>query len=236
MIDTLLNLVFPVNCVLCGTRATEWRCGVLCVPCTERFVRAGPPFCRRCGLPQSTNTTIPGLNGLCGACLSGETRFDLARSALSYDAALRTAIHHFKYNDHVSLARPFSRAMAECLARSPFTAERVIPVPLHRKRERQRGYNQTMLLARRLGLDLEPGLLRRTRPTTTQTGLSRRQRMGNVRGAFESRKGLEGTFLVVDDVMTTGATANEITRVLKANGASRVEILTLTRVPGHEIV
>lgn len=141
------------------------------------------------------------------------------------------AIHHFKYNARVSLARPFGRCLLSCFRGHPFTARIAIPVPLHRKRERQRGYNQAALLARQLGLKVRTDLIHRIRETGTQTGLTRRQRKLNVRKAFECVRPVRGTFLVVDDVMTTGATIGEITKVLKQNGASRVEVLTLTRAP-----
>ena len=224
VIDAILNLVFPADCVLCGSRVTQWRSGALCPKCEGSFRRQEPPFCLRCGLPEEN------VDPLCGACLLGETCFDFARSALVFDEPVRSAIHHFKYNDRVSLARPLGRCLSDCLREAPFTAGVVVPVPLHRKRERQRGYNQAALLARRLGLEVREDLVRRRRPTATQTGLTRRQRVENVRGAFECPRRVPGACLVVDDVMTTGATINEVARVLRKTGACRVEVLTLTRV------
>lgn len=224
MLNAILNLVFPVDCVVCGNRVLEWRCGALCDDCERGLQPADPPFCVRCGTPHRTPETR------CHRCLEGATGFDLARFALVFDDPLRTAIHHFKYNDRVSLARPLGRCMGRCLARNPFTAETAVPVPLHGKRERRRGYNQAGLLAEQLGLEVRADLIRRVRPTDTQTGLSRPQRARNVRNAFACPARVSGTLLVVDDVMTTGATINEVARVLKKNGASRVEVLTLTRV------
>ncbi len=157
------------------------------------------------------------------------TQFDFGRSALVFDAGLREVIHHFKYNDRVSLARPLGRALLTCIKREGFTAESVVAVPLHRARERGRGYNQAALLAARLGRRLEHDIIRRRKNTGSQTGLTRAQRAGNVRGAFECRRRIEGSILVVDDVQTTGATINEVARVLKKAGASRVEVVTLAR-------
>ncbi len=167
---------------------------------------------------------------LCGNCLIGKTQYDLGRSALTFDTSLREVIHHFKYNDRVSLARPLGRALEACLGSNGFAADRVVPVPLYRKRERQRGYNQAALLAARLGLDVQPGAIRRRKNTESQTDLTRSQRIRNVRGAFECSRPVGGPVLIVDDVQTTGATINEVAKALKRAGASRVEVLTLARV------
>ncbi len=224
MIDTVLNLLFPATCVLCDGPVTEWRQGALCPDCEAGFVPLVPPFCERCGLP------APAIEGECGRCLSGHTSFDFGRSALTLTEDLRRTIHEFKYNDRVSLARPLGRALAACREREPFTAGLVIPVPLFARRERERGYNQTVLLASRLSLPTAAGIVGRRRDTSSQTGLTRAERLRNVKGAFESRSPLRGTVLIVDDVMTTGATVNQLAQVLKRAGASRVEVLTLTRV------
>ena len=196
----------------------------MCPDCEAGFVPLVPPFCERCGLP------APAIEGECGRCLGGETSFDFGRSALALTDDLRRTIHEFKYNDRVSLSRPLGRALAACLDREPFTAGLVIPVPLFARRERERGYNQAALLASRLSLGPASGMVGRRRDTSSQTGLTRAERLRNVRGAFECRSRPAGTFLIVDDVMTTGATVNQLARVLKRAGASRVEVLTLTRV------
>ena len=133
------------------------------------------------------------------------------------------------YNDRVSLARPLGRALQACLDREPFTADVVVPVPLHRTRERKRGFNQTALLGAKLNRRLQLNLVRRRRNTDSQTGLTRSQRARNVQAAFECRRPIEGTVLLVDDVQTTGATINEVARVLRRSGASRIEVVTLAR-------
>jgi ComF family protein len=106
----------------------------------------------------------------------------------------------------------------------------IIPVPLHRSRERQRGFNQAELIAARLGRPLATKLLRRRKNTPSQTGLSRSERKRNLASAFEIRDDVKGTVIVVDDVYTTGSTMNEIARTLKRGGAERVEVLTVARV------
>jgi ComF family protein len=162
--------------------------------------------------------------------MKGEHLFDFARSALLFTRTLREIIHHLKYSDRVSLADPLSRILRECLDREPFTGNLIIPVPLHRARERMRGYNQAELIAARLGRPIAKCVLRRRKNTPSQTGLTRNERRRNLAGAFEVRGEVKGTVIVVDDVYTTGSTMNEIARALKRAGAERVEVLTVARV------
>ena len=143
---------------------------------------------------------------------------------------LREIIHHLKYSDRVSLAYPLGNILKQCLEREAFSGRLIIPVPLHRSRERQRGFNQAELIASRLGRPVAARVLRRRKNTPSQTGLSRNERKRNLAGAFEVRDRISGTVIVVDDVYTTGSTMNEIARTLKRAGADRVEILTVARV------
>ena len=159
MLDPLLNLIFPVDCVLCKGRVTQWRSGAVCRSCEALLLTQEPPFCEKCGLP------APAIEGLCERCLTRRTRYDFGRAALVFDDALRQLVHHCKYNDRVSLARPFSRALRNCLERYGFVADSVVPVPLHWKQERHRGYNQAELLASRLDLPLKRNIVRRRRET-----------------------------------------------------------------------
>jgi ComF family protein len=224
LLDAILNIFFPCECVLCQAPALNWRFGPLCPGCLAGFRTPQDPLCSRCGSLDPT----PG--SMCPPCSTGQTRFDLARHALIFDEPVRMAVHHFKYDARVSLARSFGARLRACLEQHPFRARIAVPVPLHRKRERQRGYNQAALLARQIGFETRTDLLRRVRPTASQTGLTRKQRALNVRNAFECVRPVSGTVLVIDDVMTTGATIGEVVKVLRRGGASRVEVLTLTRV------
>jgi len=156
--------------------------------------------------------------------------FDLARSALLFTRTLREIVHHLKYSDRVSLANPLGDILKGCLEREPFSGNLIIPVPLHRSRQRQRGYNQAQLLAARLGRPTDTRLLRRCKNTPSQTGLSRSERKRNLASAFEVRRNVKGTVIVIDDVYTTGSTMNEVARTLKRAGAERVEVLTVARV------
>jgi competence protein ComFC len=183
-----------------------------------------PPFCSKCGEP------APAIEGLCGRCMKGEHVFDFARSALLFTPALRDIVHHLKYFDRVSLAGPLGDILKECLDREHFTGDLIIPVPLHRSRERQRGFNQAELIAARLGRPMSTRLVRRRKNTPSQTGLTRNQRNRNLAAAFEVRGEMKGNVIVVDDVYTTGSTVNEISRALKRAGAARVEVLTVARV------
>jgi ComF family protein len=156
--------------------------------------------------------------------------FDFARSALLFTRTLREIIHHLKYSDRVSLANPLGDILRECLECEAFTGERIIPVPLHPSRLKQRGFNQAELIAARLGRPMDTGLLRRRKNTPSQTGLTRNERKRNLASAFEMRGEIKGSVIVVDDVYTTGSTMDEIATTLKRAGADRVEVLTVARV------
>ena len=224
MIDAILNLLFPVSCVLCGAQVLERRWGAACPACWSKLSPVKPPCCPQCGLPAAA------IEGPCGPCRLGEHAFDFARSALLFNDAFREIIHHLKYSERVSLAPPLGALLRECLQREPFQSEVVIPVPLHRSRERQRGFNQAELLASSLNRHVNNRILRRKKRTPSQTGLSRVRRTLNLAGAFEVRGKVPDCVMVVDDVYTTGATLNEIARTLKRAGAKRVEVLTVARV------
>jgi len=185
----------------------------------------------QCGMPAAA------IEGICGACRIQEYAFDFARSALIFNDPFREVIHHFKYFDRVSLAYPLGALLRECLDREAFQGRVVAPVPLHRKRERRRGFNQAELIAESLKatnkrVDLQ--LLRRRKNTPSQTGLSRSQRALNLAGAFEVRGRAPECVIVIDDVYTTGSTLHEIAKTLKRAGTERVEVLTVARVPSPE--
>jgi len=227
MVDAILNLLFPLACILCKSLVRERRWGPVCPACWSRMKRIERPFCPQCGMP------APFIEGLCGACRTGERAFDFARSALVFNDPFREVIHHLKYSDRVSLARPLGKLICDCLEQEPFHGHVVLPVPLHRKRERRRGYNQAVLIAeslRKLNRTIDTSILLRRKNTPSQTGLSRSQRTLNLAGAFEVRGRVPECVVVVDDVFTTGSTLHEIARTLKRHGAKRVEVLTVARV------
>jgi ComF family protein len=224
MIDAILNLLFPVSCILCGAPVLERRLGPVCPACWSTLEPLRPPWCLQCGMPADA------IEGLCRACRLSDHSFDFARSVFLFNDPLREIIHHLKYSDRVSLAPPLGERLRECVNREGFQAQTVIPTPLHRSRERQRGFNQAELLARALNRSLDTRLLKRRKNTPTQTGLTRAQRRLNLAGAFEASRKVPECVMIVDDVYTTGSTLNEIAKTLKRAGAVRVEALTVARV------
>ena len=224
LLDYILNLLFPVTCAVCHAPVPERRWGGACPKCWSSLVPIEPPFCPKCGEP------APAIEGLCGLCLRGDHVFDFARSALLFTHTFREIIHHLKYGDRVSLAKPLGNILKQCLESQGFNGTLIVPVPLHRTRERIRGFNQAELIASRLGRPVARRLLRRRKNTPSQTGLTRNERKRNLAGAFEVCGNVSGTVIVVDDVYTTGSTMNEIARTLKRGGAERVEVLTVARV------
>jgi ComF family protein len=224
MIDAILNLLFPQPCILCTAPVLKRRWSVACPDCWIKLESVPRPICIQCG------DHAPAIESRCGPCRRGDHAFDLARSLYVFNEPMRGIIHHLKYADRVSLVKPLQVALRDCLALEGFEAKVVVPVPLHRARARERGFNQAELLAKQLGIPVNTRLLRRRKNTPSQTGLSRSQRTLNLSAAFEVRGRVPETVLVVDDVYTTGSTMHEIAKTLKRAGASRVEVLTVARV------
>ena len=236
LVQELTLFVYPPTCTGCGQPSHSNRLEPFCPDCLRTLEFISEPYCPVCGVPYAKGISN---SHLCGDCLAGIHYFDRARSTGSYRGSLREVLHRFKYGGRTSLARPLAHmliAPGKHLARL-HKIDRIIPVPLHPKRLRQRGFNQASLLARRLGSALKITVdyvsLRRSRWTEPQTGLTRRQRATNVKGAFslKSSKNVKGKgILVVDDVLTTGETVNQCVRVLKKDGGAReVAVLTVAR-------
>jgi ComF family protein len=230
----LIDALLPPRCLACGAEVDGP--GGVCPSCWAGLRFIGPPCCSRCGLPFEFAT--PGETA-CGACLAAPPRFERARSVLVYDDASRPLILGFKHADRTHGAPAFGRWLARAGAEVLAGADLLAPVPLHRRRLFRRRYNQSALLARALadvcGVPADVALLERTRPTPTQGGLSREGRQRNVAGAFHLRGGREEAvrnkrIVLIDDVLTTGATLGECARALLAAGAARVDALTLARV------
>ena len=172
----------------------------------------------------------------CATCTSNPLQYDYARSAAVYEGALREALHALKFTGRRALSNPLGDLAAEqCVGSLPGGIDALIPVPLARERERERGFNQSTLLARRIGRRLDvptrPGWLARIRSTRPQSDLSAAERRANVRGAFRASDHAAGRHvLLVDDILTTGATLDACARALRAAGARRVGVLTVARV------
>ncbi len=234
--EYLLELIFPTSCAGCGEYSGELICG----RCRDELPLLAGPRCRRCQRP-----TLYEVDD-CADCLRRRPAFDATFAAGLYRDPLRAIIHRLKYRNGRRLVPELSGLMLEAMrqeggAQGEATAfDAVTFVPMHRRRERQRGYNQAALLAGQLAgaLSLEAlPLLCRLRPGAAQTGLDLRSRRDNVRGAFGVREVVSFSrrphLLLVDDVMTSGFTLSECTRALKSAGAGRVTCCVLARdVPG----
>ena len=229
-----LDGLLPPRCLGCGVETPS--AASLCRDCWSKLDFISSPCCAQCGLPFELEAP-PG--SLCGACLRTPPAYARARSALRYDEGSRRLILRFKHADRTESARLFAGWMTAAGYELLAEADIVAPVPLHWRRLLLRRYNQSALLSQRLahaaGKQAVPDLLLRKRPTASQGRKTRRQRERNVAGAFAVsprwRTALAGRrVLLVDDVMTTGATVEACARCLLRAGAGAVDVLLLSRV------
>ena len=231
-----LDLVFPALCPVCHEALGSGRRDPLCGICWAGIERIAPPWCATCGLPFATFEPASPVTGCCQPCEIEPPAFTYARAAARYDDRLRQAIHALKFGGKRALARPLADLVYDQLGGwLDADVDALVPVPLAPERERERGFNQALLVAVRLGQRLEvplrPEWLWRTRATRPQTDLSATERRANVRRAFAASPAVAGRHLiVVDDVLTTGTPAAECARALSAAGARRVGVVTVARV------
>ena len=230
----LADFVLPPLCLVC--RSSVMGHAGLCSGCWSRIDFIEPPRCDRLGIPlpfPSDETVIS------AAALADPPVYDRARAVARYDGVMRELIHALKYGDRHEGVALFSRWMLHAGADVLEDADILIPVPLARLRLWSRRFNQSALLARAVARSInlidDPAALVRTRATASQVGLSAEQRKKNVAGAFrvpdQRRANIEDrNVLLLDDVITTGATANACARALKRAGAARVDVLALARV------
>jgi len=234
LFSTLLDLVYPRFCVVCGKAVGQGQ-GYVCWDCISGFDVITKPFCSLCGDP------VEGMiehEYLCSSCGRRKPNFEMARSAVRYRGSVRAVLHSLKYGKMIFLGRDLFPFLSACVTThySKVCLDAVTFVPLYPKKERERTFNQAGLLAKRLAGNLDLPLLsncmKRIRYTMTQTDLDASHRRANVRGAFSAvnEKWLEGrNLLLVDDVMTTGATVDECAGVLKEAGAAGVFVVTVAR-------
>ena len=234
-----LDILLPPQCLGCGVLIES--SGGLCADCWSAITFIGAPMCALCGLPFEAGDTDPSSapDLLCGACVRKPPLFMRARTVIAYDDASRHLILALKHADRTDAALVYAKWMARAGTDLLRDADLLVPVALHWSRLFARRYNQAALLTRELGLisgvKAIPDLLERTRRTPSQGRLGPSARRRNVGGAFRVRQkyadSLAGRRVVlVDDVMTTGATANSSARALLKGGAAAVDILTLSRV------
>lgn len=218
--ETVLELLFPPRCQVCGTPDGF----PLCEGCARQLRRIVPPVCQVCGRP------LRGPEALVFTCVPCRRPGPIARLRAYgiYDGQLREAVHAFKFRKKAALATPLGHLLAEVVREDPVlsSADAIVPVPLHPRREAERGFNQAdelgQVVSRVTGLRLVRGLVR-VRPTAPQFELDEAERRRNVRGAFAVRAGVLGLrVLLVDDVVTTGSTLRECARALRRAGSPEV--------------
>lgn len=223
----LLELLFPSRCLLCRARQDEGEAGGFCAACLADLPDPAA-CCRTCGrlLPE---------RGVCPACRGYRLAFSGACAAGPYRGKMKRVIHRYKYEAQPQLALPLGRLLARQVRRCPWPAfSAVVPIPLHRQRLAERGFDQSLLLAEAVagdfGVPLLPAL-QRTRDTVSQTRLAAAERWGNVREAFAVVPGvvLNGNILLVDDLLTTGATAHYAAEALLSGGAGAVYLAVAAR-------
>lgn len=230
----LVDLVYPPRCPICGDAIGEH--GALCLPCWNELVIPGEPCCATCQRPFSNQETAQG--SVCGACLAHPPRHAGISAATLYNNASRKLVLAFKHGHKIALSAMLAKMM---LARLPSLEGEwlVVPVPLHFRRQWQRGFNQSALLAREIakarGMELLVDGLRRTRATPSLGGLGRKERARVLTGAIganpkRAARVKDAQVLLVDDVMTSGATTDACLKALRKAGAKQVRIACFARV------
>ena len=232
----ILDFALPPRCPGCGTVTQEPH--RFCLACWSALTFLGEPCCARCALPFDYGEAA---EVICGRCLAEPPAFDRLRAAVAYGDIARAVALKLKYGGRPGVAETMARFMARHLGGAP--APILAPVPLHRWRIWRRGYNQAALiagaLARDAGLEAQLDLLERVKATPVLRNMNPRERKEKLRGAFrvnpKRKAGLEGrAVILVDDVFTSGATANACARVLRRAGAARIEVLCWARVVREE--
>lgn len=233
--DALSHFLFPAVCQVCEAERAGPRDGFVCSDCREDMRFVEPPFCGRCGLPFDGDFSG---EFECSNCKEMELKFDFARSAVRANGPIRDIIHRYKYNQQTWFEAFLGGLLLDAIDGSlnGMAWDAFLPVPLYHAREREREFNQAEKLSRWIGRRLDKPThsdwIKRSRPTKTQTSLSRKERMDNVRKAFALKKpGLVAgkSFIIIDDVLTTGATTSACAGILKQAGAARVGVWTVAR-------
>ncbi|NWK56146.1 ComF family protein [Verrucomicrobiaceae bacterium N1E253] len=236
IVSRLFDFIYPATCHLCETGLSHGR--HLCSGCAHALPVIEPPFCQQCGEMYDGQIDGP---FTCPNCHKQDYHFSFARASLQSEGSARELIHAFKYQRQVHLAPDLAKLAQRALEDARFSnypdSGIIVPVPLFWRRQQKRGFNQSEQIA--IHLAKQTGIptlnaLKRTRNTATQTRFSRTKRLQNLKGAFSPRsrylKELSNRrIILLDDVFTTGSTANECARTLSKHGASDIAILTVLR-------
>lgn len=233
LLDGLGDLIFPHNCILCSQYVPDKSSPQLCSRCLAAIEFNAPPFCLRC----SRHLEIYTPDGLCPTCLKYPIVFDRAWGTVIYNPEVQRLLHLFKYHQHTSVRKIFRHFLAEFSMRYhiPLNAfDYILPIPLHPVRLRERGFNQSQLIAEILKKDYNAPVianpLSRIRPTNPQSHLGQKERWTNMEGAFRMKNNFiinNNSILLIDDLLTTGATASAAALALKEAGAKRVDLFVI---------
>jgi ComF family protein len=231
--------LFPSRCILCQQTVLQAAKGLdieVCADCYQALPH-NVHRCMQCALPLPVEIET---DVLCGRCIKTPPAFDYTYSLFSYEREIIRLVHQLKFADKFSYARSIGELLFATFNEQSLPEngrpDCIIPVPLHNRRLRQRGYNQSLEIVRVLGkrtaITIDQQAVTRRRSTVTQTGLKAEQRRKNIKGAFQVVKKLGyHHVLIVDDVITTGSTVNELAKVLKQSGVERVGVLSIARAP-----
>lgn len=232
-----LDILYPRRCPICETILTDGR--KICPECRKKLPFVKEPLCKKCGKPLERET-----QEYCGDCQKGQHEFVCGRSVFIYERALRRSINRMKFSNRREYLDFYAEAMAEW--GKPYLKRWkpavILPVPVNRRKKRERGFDQSLLLARKLsaltGVPVEENSLIRVRYTMPQKDLDARQRQKNLQGAFRLKEGFlpKEPVLLVDDIYTTGATIDEICRVLHKAGIHELYFLNLSTGKGKQTV
>ena len=232
MLSNVLDWLYPPKCMICNKiiplGKTKWVCNV----CISLLEPIGKEVCAKCGIPWD-KAPRP-----CPDCQAKNFSFGWNRSPFIYDDIIQQLIYRFKYGQHPEYGSGFASLICKFLGDWPFMwADVLIPVPLHRTREKERGYNQALLLAKGIskqtGVPVRADILTRVKHTQPLSGLSPKARVQNLKSAFEINKRIDAKFnkiLLIDDIFTTGSTAQTCTKLLKENGNHEVSCVTFAIV------
>ncbi len=224
MLQGLLDLVFPPKCRICKTKSAK----IICDACFRDFPRITGSICSRCGKPCQRAVDE------CRECAGKAFNFTLARSGGNYKGPLKEAIHELKYKNGKRIAPYLARFVEDSISDLLHDIDSIAFVPLAKRKQAKRGYNQSQLIAEELAMRIDKPLyggLTKIKDIYEQNKLGLAERPRNVKGAFVAKNPVSGTVLLIDDVYTTGSTVNECARVLRDSGASKVFVLTIARTP-----